>query len=208
MTGATRLSRDEIEALLVFLANDTLEGEERAEVEAAVAADPQLAAELEALKAMRTEMQAEDVASPGEMGLARLMREIDAEAASPVVPQAGLPDPANLPNAPGSFWKIAAVVLFGLVVAQTAYIGYGGGTDFELAGGEVTAVSADHTIRVAFAEQAAEADIRALLLDLNLVIVDGPSAIGLYTLAAPDDATRVEAVMALQARDEIVESAE
>ncbi|MEQ8257020.1 MULTISPECIES: hypothetical protein [Roseovarius] len=208
MSDTPELSRDEIEALLVFLANDTLEGEERAAVEAAVAADPQLAGELEALKAMRREMQAEEVSSPGEMGLSRLMREIDAEAGSPVVPQAGLPEAANLPTAPGSFWKIAAVVLFGLVVAQTAYIGYDGGTDFELAGGESPAASAEFTIRVAFAEDAAEAEIRALLLEQGLVIVDGPSAIGLYTLAAPDDAARAEAVTALMARDDIVESAE
>lgn len=208
MTDRSEMSREEIEALLVFLANDTLEGEERKAVEAAVAADPQLAGELEVLKTMRREMQAEDVQSPGEMGLARLMREIDAEAESPVVPQAGLPEAANLPTAPGSFWKIAAVVLFGLVVVQTAYIGYDDGTDFELAGGEEAPVSAEHTIRVAFEADAAEADIRALLLEQGLVIVDGPSAIGLYTLAAADEVSRADALAALQARGDIVESAE
>jgi len=208
MTDRSEMSREEIEALLAFLANDTLEGEERKAVEAAVAADPQLASELEALKTMRREMQAEDVQSPGEMGLARLMREIDAEAESPVVPQAGLPEAANLPTAPGSFWKIAAVVLFGLVVVQTAYIGYDGGTDFELAGGQEAPVSAEHKIRVAFAADAAEADIRALLLEQGLVIVDGPSAIGLYTLAAADAAARADALTALQVRVDIVESAE
>ncbi len=208
MTDGSDLSRDEIEALLVFLANDTLEGGERAAVEAAVAADPQLAGELEALRSMRLKMQAEDVSSPGELGLARLMRELDTDAAAPVAPQAGLPEAANSPTAPGNFWKIAAVVLFGLVVAQTAYIGYDGGTDFELAGGEETTARAEHTIRVAFAEDATEADIRALLLAQGLVIVDGPSAIGLYTLAASDDAARTEAVTALQARDDIVESVE
>lgn len=208
MTDRSEMSREEIEALLVFLANGTLEGEERKAVEAAVAADPQLAGELEVLKTMRREMQAEDVQSPGEMGLARLMREIDAEAESPVVPQAGLPEAANLPTAPGSFWKIAAVVLFGLVVVQTAYIGYDDGTDFELAGGEEAPVSAEHTIRVAFEADAAEADIRALLLEQGLVIVDGPSAIGLYTLAAADEVSRADALAALQARGDIVESAE
>ena len=208
MSEGVKLSRDEIEALLVFLANDTLEGEERRAVEAAVAADLQLAGELEALKAMRNEMQAEDVASPGELGLARLMRDIEAEAVPTVQPQAGLPEAANLPTAPGSFWKIAAVVLFGLVVAQTAFFGYDRGTNFDLAGGEEAAARAEHTIRVAFAEDATEADIRALLLEQNLVIVDGPSAIGLYTLAAIDEAARGEAVTVLQARGDIVESAE
>lgn len=203
MTGDLKLSRDEIEALLVFLANDTLEGEERAAVEAAVAADPQLAGELEALKAMRAEMQAEDVTSPGEMGLARLMRDIEAEATASAGPPA-----ANLPTAPSRLWKIAAVVLFGLVIAQTAYFGYDRGADFELASGEEAPVGAEYTLRVAFAGDATEADIRALLLDLNLVIVDGPSAIGLYTVAALDEAAREAAETALQARGDIVESVE
>ena len=59
MSDHPDMTRDEIEALLVFLANDTLEGEERAAVEAAVAGDLALQAELEALKSIRSEMQAD-----------------------------------------------------------------------------------------------------------------------------------------------------
>lgn len=203
MTDHSDLSRDEIEALLVFLANDTLDGPERAAVEAAVAADPQLAGELEALKAMRDEMQSEEaVRSPGELGLARLMKDIDAEAAAPAVPEA-----ANISTAP-SFRKIAAVVMFGLVVAQTAYFGYDRGAEVTLAGGEQEVVTSEYTIRVAFAADATEAEIRDLLISLDLTIVDGPSAIGLYSLAALDEAARADALAALQLRSDIVESAE
>ena len=67
------MTRDEIEALLPFLANDTLTGEERQSVEAAVNADPDLLAELAALRAIRQTMQSDMVQSPGDMGLARLM---------------------------------------------------------------------------------------------------------------------------------------
>lgn len=201
MTGSTGMTRDEIEAMLLFLANGTLEGEERAEVEAAVAEDPQLARELEALKAMQARMQAEEMPqSPGELGLARLMRDIDAEGA-------GASQAANLTTAP-RFWKIAAVVAFGLFVAQSAYFGYNRGPEMQLAGGDEVSIAAEHTIRVAFAGEASEAEIRALLLDLGLVIVDGPSALGLYTLAATDEAARAVALEALQARSGIVESAE
>ncbi|NKB28551.1 MAG: hypothetical protein GKR99_13755 [Rhodobacteraceae bacterium] len=80
--------RDEVEALLPFLANDTLDGEERARVEAAVAADAELAVQLRALRRIRSEVKAEALDwSPGEMGLAKLLREIDAQA-SDAVPQA------------------------------------------------------------------------------------------------------------------------
>jgi len=203
MSDIKDMNRDEIEALLVFLANDTLEGEERAAVQAAVDADPALQGELAALRAMRDVMQAEEVQSPGELGLARLMREIDAGGGG-----ATLPEAANLPGPPSRLWQIAAVVLFGLVVAQTAFFGYDRGSDFELAGGEPAVVSAEFTLRVAFAGTAAEAQIRALLLETGLAIVDGPSALGLYTLAAVDDAARVKGIEALQARNDIVESVE
>jgi len=202
MSTTPDMSREEIEALLVFLANGTLEGPERAAVEAAVEADPHLARELEALKAMRARMQDEEVEpSPGEMGLARLMRDIDRETAQPAA--------ANQPGAP-QFWKIAAVLAFGLFVAQSAYFGYMRGPEMQLAGGDDAPVAtpAEHGLTVAFAGTATEADIRALLISLDLVIVDGPSALGLYTLAAPDAEARAAALEVMQTRPQLVESVE
>ncbi|MEM8539014.1 MAG: hypothetical protein AAGF56_14280, partial [Pseudomonadota bacterium] len=204
MSTTPDLSRDEIEALLVFLANDTLEGPERDAVEAAVAADPQLAGELDALRAMRAEMQTNDadLPSPGEIGLARLMRDIDADGQT-AAPAMVTPEPANLPNAP-RFWQIAAVVLFGLFVAQTAFLGFGSGPDVELASGDDTGViDTELTLRVAFDGSATEADIRALLLELDLIIVDGPSALGLYSLAASDETGRANALQTLQERSDL-----
>lgn len=199
MTQAPEIPREEIEALMVFLANGTLEGEERRVVEAAVAADTELQSQLEVLKATRGLMQADDsVQPPGELGLARLMRDIKAEAAPPQA--------ANLPGSP-KFWKIAAVLVFGLLVAQSTYFGLTRGDDFTLAEGDVV-VSADHIIRVAFGPEATEAQIRALLLELELTIVDGPSALGLYTLVAADEAARDAALHALRDSSQIVESAE
>ena len=64
----------QIHELLAFRANGTLEGEDLATVEAALAADADLRAELAALTAIRATMQAEEVQSPGDFGLARLMR--------------------------------------------------------------------------------------------------------------------------------------
>lgn len=204
MTETPELTRDEIEALLVFLANDTLEGPERAVVEAAVAEDPQLAGELEALKAMRGEMQAQTgMPSPGELGLARLMRDIDAE-----TPSSNVPEAANSPTAPSGFWKIAAVVLFGLVVAQTAFFGYDRGSNVRLAGGEEAAQTYEHTLRVSFVPDATEGQIRQVLLDQQLVIIDGPSALGLYTLGALDAAQKDSALAALSNATDVVESVE
>lgn len=200
MSAESTINRDEIGALLVFLANGTLEGEERRIVEEAVGSDPALAAELAALKALRDEMQAGDLPrSPGEFGLARLMREVRDEE-----DQA----PAARSTVASPLWRIAAAVALGLLALQTVWVSTTRDPDATLAGGEETAPAFEHTLRVAFVPTATETEIRELLLSLGLVIVDGPSAIGLFTLAADSADARAAALRALQAAPAIVESAE
>ncbi|WP_135503858.1 hypothetical protein [Roseovarius aestuariivivens] len=192
------------ETMLVFLANGTLEGEERAAVEAAVAADPALAQELEALKALRRSMQQEgQVQTPGDIGLARLMRDIESEsgtASNGIVA-------ANSATAP-RLWKVAAVVLLGLFVAQTVYVGQTRQPGMELATGAPETVGEAYTLRVAFADDATEAELRALLLAQGLDIIAGPSALGLYTLAAQDAPSLEAARSALSTRPDLIDSVE
>jgi anti-sigma factor RsiW len=188
------LSRDDIEALLPFLANDTLDGEERAEVERAVAADPALAMELAALKAIRETMQAEDMgASPGDFGLARLLRDVGKEEkATTAAPAAG-----SRPR----FWQIAAALLMAVVIGQAVLLsGSGDSTGFELASGSEAALT------VAFVPDATEAAIRATLLDAGVEITAGPSALGLYQLGLLEGVTLDEAEDALRAAGDVLES--
>lgn len=189
----------EIAELLPFLANETLTGEERARVEAAVAADPALQAELAALRRIRAEMQAAPAPahSPGELGLRRLMRRLDEEAPAPQV---------AAPRAAGpGLWRIAAVVALALLAAQSAlFWSGGGGPDVELAG-DAPVAARGPALTVAFVEDAPEGAIRALLLELRLEIVGGPSALGLYRLAAQDEAGAEAALAALRARPALID---
>lgn len=178
------MTRDEISALLPFLANGTLEGTERAEVQDAVTHDPELAAELAALKAVRATMQAEDSFSPGEMGLARLMRDVDAEARA-----------ANVNRRP-LIWQIAAAILLAVVVGQTVWqIADTGPGGYQLAGDTPAPFTA------AFRADVTEAELRALLLQAGVEIVSGPSALGLYALAPVEGVTQDEARTELEASD-------
>jgi hypothetical protein len=170
------MSRAE-EELLPFLANGTLQGEEKARAEAAVAADPALAAELATLRAIRAAMQEEALPqSPGAFGQARLMREIAREAKA---------------SRPGWVWPGLAAAAVLLLAVQTAVIWRDDG--LRLADGGVETAEGP-VLTVAFAGTATEAEIRALLLELDLTIVAGPSALGLYRLAARDAAARDAAV--------------
>lgn len=186
------LSREEIETLLPFLANDTLEGEERTAVENAIANDPELQTELDALKAIRETMQSEDIGfSPGEMGLARLMRGIEAETTSAPVQRSNL-------------WQIAAALLLAVAVWQGIfmYSGMQSDPDYVLAG------DAEATFTIAINPDATEADLRSLLLDAGVEIVSGPSAIGLYGLTVLDGVDAETARATLAAATDIIETLE
>ncbi|CUH70173.1 putative anti-sigmaE protein [Thalassovita autumnalis] len=191
------MTRDEISALLPFLANDTLEGAERAEVEAAVAADTALQAELTALQAIRQQMQAEQQAaySPGEVGLARLMRSVEAEAAPADLPEKAPDQPDGIIRP--VFWQVAAALLLAWSLGQAIYYGQSGSPDspagYQLAG--------DAALQIAFAPEAPEVEIRGLLLAAGVEIMAGPSALGLYELRLLDGVTLDEARSVLSASD-------
>ncbi|MEM7074102.1 MAG: hypothetical protein AAGA28_17385 [Pseudomonadota bacterium] len=205
MNATPDMTREEAEALLVFLANDTLEGPERAALESKISTDPTLARDLQALQGMRGTMQSQAIpGSPGALGLARLMRDIEAQDSS-VAPGIQPPVPANQPWAP-RLWKVAAAALLAVVVAQGFMLGRQSGPDLQLASGVSAPMEDGPSLRVGFVPSATEGQIREILLDLDLLIVDGPSSLGLYTLQAVDEAARLAAQEDLSNRPELVET--
>ncbi len=183
--------RTEIELDLAFHVNGTLSAEEAADLEALLAEDAVLAGERDALAAIRTGMQAEDIRSPAEFGLARLMRDVGR---APVAQ-----------SAPGRLWMwqavaaVAVALLLGQTLLQRGPLGAG----YELAG---TAVAG--ALVVSFVPSASEDQIRTLLVTQNLEIVAGPSALGLYRLEPGEGADLASATQALRAAVAIVESVE
>lgn len=193
------MKRDEIAELLPFYVNGSLDDAERAAVDAALAEDAGLVAEAQALATLRATMQAETVDSPGAFGLARLMREIERETA-PARP------PMPVRSGVSGLWRIAAVLALVVIAGQALWTASRQpGPAVSLAGGET-----GPALVVAFAPGATEADLRALLLDLDLVIVDGPSALGLYRLVPASGSAEdlAAAAAALAAAADLVDSVE
>lgn len=192
----TEQDRREIEELLPFLANGTLEGDEKARVEDAVQNDAGLAGELAALIAMRDTMKAEEgTQSPGEFGHARLMRALENEMPEQMAPSQAAPKQSR-----PLFWQIAAAVLCAALLGQAVWNSGADDGDYTLAGGGEAALT------VTFNPDATEDQIRNLLLDAGVEIVGGPSALGLYELAPLDDVPLDEAVSVLEDNLEILES--
>ena len=88
-------------------------------------------------------------------------------------------------------------LLLGLVVVVATRTGVVEDAGFETVAGEPPALLADFTI--SFAPGITEADARALLLENRVSIVAGPSALGLYQIAAAGDADLNAVAEALRA---------
>lgn len=189
----------EIEALLPFYVNGTLRGDERTGVEAALAADARLRGEADALGRIRTAMRDLDTGpTPGEFGLARLMRDIDRAAPKVAAPKTASPRRVVtlLP------WGLAAAAAIALVAVGLGRFGPDQDAPYRQASGD----AATATLTLAFQPEATQAAVSDLLLEYGLVIVDGPSAIGLYRVA-PADGRDLSALAAeLRDRQEVVES--
>ncbi|MBE7636172.1 hypothetical protein GUA87_04900 [Sneathiella sp. P13V-1] len=166
-----------LDQLLPFYANGTLEGAEKEAVEARLSEDADFRAELAYLKALRANIQSEEiVGSPGELGLKRLHKEMDAE------------DRISAPPAPAndnSFWRLTAIAAAIALVISVGMQVYG------TVSGEDTYTTASGTqqidgpvFQIFFKDDSSEVDIRSLLLKEGLTIVEGPTEIGYYRIAS------------------------
>lgn len=191
------------EELLPFLVNGTLDIDERTQVRAQVATDRDLAEQAQILRRIRAQMQAEETQySPGEMGLARLMRDLDADSRT-------TPEPAKVLG----FERRPVISALAAVIATVAVISgvnlMRGASDapeapvyYEQASGD----AADAVLTIAFRPDATQTQMTELMLNYGLVMVDGPSALGLYRVAPLDGDDLTELAARLAAETEIIET--
>lgn len=183
--------RNEISELLPFYLNGTLSVEEKAKVEQALSTEPGLEEELTLLDRIRTSVQEELPGnSPGELGLARLGRDLARSA------------PAQRPSLAALAAAFAlGAILSGLIAVQAMRAP---DETYRQAGAAPT----DGSLLVAFRADATAGAISDLLVAGNYAIVDGPSALGLFNVAPPEGVDPAAAVAELAAAGTIVESAE
>lgn len=183
-------------AALQDLVRGRLSQEEATRLNRAINADPALEAEHRLVAALN-ETDLASHAFPGEFGWARLSRAIDRK-------------PARRPwGQTVTLWQAAAciavaVLVWQFTVAPRLLGDPAGPARYETATGTGGPVEAGATIRVAFAPAATEGVITTLLREAGARIVDGPSAIGLYTLAFDDDEARAAGLERLAVSPSVV----
>jgi hypothetical protein len=189
---ATDPDADRTETLIAFV-RGRLPAEAAAELGREIEQSAALAAEVALLRGVAAAVESEAREStPGELGWARLSRALDAE-------------PRRAAAARRPLWQLAAAAGLAVVVWQGVAVPL-----LQPEGDGYRPVSeqpAAFALQVAFAPDATEAEIRALLGDIGARVSDGPSAIGLWQLAFASAAERDAGLARLNAAP-IVESAQ
>jgi hypothetical protein len=192
MAGADR--DKDVEQLLPWLANETLEGEEALAVEALTKQSPAAAQDLEFMRGLRAQMKdAEAGNSPGQLGWRRLQQQIARERGVAMR---------------GTRWRqVAAIAAAVVILVQAVVIGH-----LWTQGPVITAGGEGATLQVRFAPTASETAIREMLQEIDGTIVDGPGSLGIYHVrienAETDPAVAAKALETLRARSDIVLQAE
>jgi hypothetical protein len=193
MNSNDRLSQGDLEDLLPWHAAGTLDANEAAEVERALACDPELARRFALVRDELTEtiLLNESLGAPSARAMETLFRAIDQDrrvvrrAASTPSLAARI---AEFFSPRAMAWTAAAaaviVVLQAGVITHMALQQRDGGSEtpsFETASAPVTrGLSIGSYALVRFAPQASMADVNKFLDDRGAAIVDGPKPGGLY----------------------------
>lgn len=189
MSAAEKMSRrDEMETLLPFYLNGSLEGAELEAVEEWLASDPAAMAALgEAEAEFSGTAAANEAIRPPADALSRFARALDAEA-GPVRPPAGQSWLASIfgrvTAMPAGVAWAAAAALLALVVVQSFEQPGGKGNDFEIASAEDDLAKLPFAL-VKFKADARMSDIAAFLGQNGLKIASGPTADGVFHLTIP-----------------------
>ena len=185
--------RLDIESLLPFYVNGTLEAEELATVQAALKAEPALQQQAEALGHIRAQMRAEDIEfSPGEMGFARLSQAITAPVA------------ANISAAP-TWWRTGAIAACAALLAVGVTLQLPRLTTSAPEYEQASAAQEAPRLQIAFLPDVSVEALGAVLTEFDLSIVAGPSALGFYELTARNGADLSKALTALEERADLVD---
>lgn len=187
------IERHDVEALLPFYVNGTLEGKDLVAVQAAINADPALTRQVDALGHIRAQMQAEgDAFSPSALGFARLSQAISEPAA------------ANISTAP-TWWRTGMIAACTAVVAVGITLQLPRLTTSEPVYEQASATQDALRLQVAFQPNVGMDAVGTLLTELELSIVSGPSALGLYELTATGATDLSKAFTALESRKDLVD---
>jgi len=190
--------KQELESLLPFYVNGSLNDLDKIRLEKALSEDQHLREELAFVEILQKQVQQQSEQSPGEFGLKRLQRSLKQHQQQQTEQQNSQQTTHGKKG-----WQFAAIAASLMLVIQTVTI-VQQTDDYRAAGGDNSVQTYADTVSVVFVSNVTVQQMRQLLLEHNIVIIDGPSALGVYRLALTVDPQLT--LKALQMRSDLIES--
>lgn len=198
MSAETRLThRDEMESLLPFYLNGTLDGDDLARLEAWLAGDPAGAGALaEAELEFSASFDANEAIRPRPDALSRFAAALEREAPAKAQRPSMFATVANwLRAAPPTLAWTAAAAMLALVAVQTITADRPGDDGPRVAGAGDAASSLPFAL-IAFRADAPMDRVAAILSETGATIIDGPKPGGFFRIAIPaTDAAGYDAIV-------------
>ncbi len=179
------MNNEELDKLLPWYANNTLDDDEKRAVEAYLEQSESARDELALIRNMAQQIKAEPASEVSELAWRRLKKQIDADQAKPN--ELSTTIKTSMPSWAASL-GVAAMLVIALQLTFVFQPTQDGAMNTELLSSMPAAISEPHwLLQVAFEPTANWSQITATLEAVNGVIIDGPSSIGLVRVAIPTD---------------------
>ena len=175
--SSPKISIEEAELLLPFYVNGSLNEDETEQVKLTLTVSERLQKEVIFLQSLQYQVQQNKYEKPSsELAFKRLQQEINKEKAIALKQQQ-----ASLSSSKYR-WQVATVAAC-LLLAVQAVNDIDKTVDYNAASGSDKTSYQGKTIDVTFSPNVTELQIRELLISQRILIIGGPSALGIYKLA-------------------------
>ena len=189
------MNNEDLNKLLPWYANNTLEEEEKKAVEAYLEQSDAAREELALIKNMAQQITSEPAADVSELAWRRLKKQIEADQKQSNKNQTKIKTP--IPNWAASL-GVAAMLVIALQLTFVFQPTQDNAANTKLLSSMPAAMLEPHwLLQLAVAPNAEWHDITEALASVQGVIVDGPSSIGLLHIAVPIKGSRFKAPQAL-----------
>ncbi|MGH1439068.1 MAG: S8 family serine peptidase [Cellvibrionaceae bacterium] len=197
------MNKDDIIEKIPEYLNGNLSDNDIRAIESAAERDESIRMEIEFMKSIQQQILSEKIESPTEWGWARLKQTIERQNIEEDETDTNIHSGTKTVSTIKPIWKKLAIAASFAFVIQSGYLvqqNVFNSTDYQL----LSTKNLENSIQIQFKTDTSEQAIRQLLINTEGNIINGPSALGIYTIEFKDRETALTRLN----ESEIVEYAE